>query len=547
MAAVEPRSGHDLLAAGEWEAARAAFEDSLARADDPEAHDGLGIANWWLRDVDGAVAERALAHAGFAARGETERAARIAMWLAVEYTTTVGNEPIGAGWLARAERTTAHLPPGPIHGWLAVTRARLAVDPSVTVVDTRSAVEVAVAAGDPDLEATALAFLGLATVFGGGVEDGMRYLDEAMAVATGGGVIDHAVFGDVCCVVTRAAEESADVERLARWNETVMTFMERTGHAPLLEFCGTCCAEVLLANGDLTEAEGWLVRTLTELEGSARARCVHPAAKLAELRLLQGRVEEAARLLQGFEDRADALRASAAVAAARGEHAVATALLLRRLGQVGDSLLAVPLLAALVDVQLDRGDAVGAAESANQLATLSARFDAPRVEAASSLAAGRVAAAAGDPEARGHLERSLEIAEALSMPLAAATARLELAGVLSHDEPELARREATLAYEAFDAAGAGAPADRAAAVLRELGGPARTGPRAIGSLSNREREVLGLLAEGLTNAEIAVRLFISTKTAGHHVSAILSKLGLRNRSEAAAYALRLPTADLAPR
>jgi DNA-binding NarL/FixJ family response regulator len=57
-------------------------------------------------------------------------------------------------------------------------------------------------------------------------------------------------------------------------------------------------------------------------------------------------------------------------------------------------------------------------------------------------------------------------------------------------------------------------------------------------LSRRETDVLRLLADGLSNREIAERLFISPKTAEHHVSRIYSKLGLSTRAEAAAYAAR---------
>lgn len=61
-------------------------------------------------------------------------------------------------------------------------------------------------------------------------------------------------------------------------------------------------------------------------------------------------------------------------------------------------------------------------------------------------------------------------------------------------------------------------------------------PTALDVLSRREREALSLLAKGLSNPAIAQRLCITPKTAEHHVSSILSKLGLRNRAEAAAFA-----------
>ena len=104
------------------------------------------------------------------------------------------------------------------------------------------------------------------------------------------------------------------------------------------------------------------------------------------------------------------------------------------------------------------------------------------------------------------------------------------------DRPEVAVAEARAALDAFEGLEAARDADAAAALVRELGGPARTGPRRRTTLTRREAEVLDLVALGLSNPEIGVRLYISRKTAEHHVSQILGKLGLRNRAEAAAYA-----------
>ena len=115
---------------------------------------------------------------------------------------------------------------------------------------------------------------------------------------------------------------------------------------------------------------------------------------------------------------------------------------------------------------------------------------------------------------------------------------LALAG--SDDEAALRR-----AHRALDAMGAVPAAAMVARALRERGArgvPRGPRPRTRANpagLTGRELEVLGLLAEGLRNAEIAQRLVVSEKTAEHHTSAVLRKLGVRSRTEAAAAAARL--------
>ncbi|HET6952999.1 MAG TPA: AAA family ATPase [Acidimicrobiales bacterium] len=102
-----------------------------------------------------------------------------------------------------------------------------------------------------------------------------------------------------------------------------------------------------------------------------------------------------------------------------------------------------------------------------------------------------------------------------------------------------------MALELLDRLGADAVAARVRQDLRDAGVRGIPGRRRATTRSNpagltaRQVEVLRLLGEGLTNAELAQRLYISSKTADHHVSAILTKLGVDNRRAAAAAARQL--------
>ena len=197
-----------------------------------------------------------------------------------------------------------------------------------------------------------------------------------------------------------------------------------------------------------------------------------------------------------------------------------------------------PLLALLVDVHLEEGNVDAAARVAERLDRIAGAQRGPYLKAAAALAKGRVCVAGGEGDARACLREALEGFARAQLPMELAWTRLELARALAEGSPEVAIAEAKLALQDFERLAAPRNADAAAALLRSLGAPIRTGPKGIGALTRREAEVLELIGAGLSNPEIGDRLYITRKTVEHHVGSVLSKLGLRNRAEAAAYATR---------
>jgi DNA-binding CsgD family transcriptional regulator len=262
-------------------------------------------------------------------------------------------------------------------------------------------------------------------------------------------------------------------------------------------------------------------------------------ARLAALRVRQGRFEEAEQLLDGLGVNGDTACTFAAIHIARGEHALARDVLSQTLGDFDSTgTAAVPLLAMLVEVELAVGVADAADAAAQRLAAIAAAQPGVYVRAEAAFARGRVCAAQGRGDVASCLREALAGFTAGLMPMEVARCRLELAAVLAPDRPDAAVAEARAALEAFEQLDAPRHADSAAALLRSLGAPPASGPRTTGMLTRREDEVLELLGHGLSNPEIAERLYISRKTVEHHVSRILAKLGLRSRAEAAAYATR---------
>ncbi len=485
--------GRRALAEGRWSDAASIFSG----LDGPAAAEGLSDAFWWLGDVSEALSARRSAYKQWRDRGADDRAAMVAIWLAREYLGALGNDAAARGWLQRAETLGAPA------GWVALVSSSLNGEP----VD--AAVASARESRDADLEALALARQGLERVIAGDLDAGLSSFHEAMAIATAGET-SLQTLGYLCCDLALATEYWGDAEPFAQWSGVVVGIATERGHPPLVAFCATCCAVMAATDGNWEAAKGQLRAAIEMLaERGHRARCIAPKARLAELLIQQGRLEEAADLLGDRSE--ETLVARARLLLARGESETAAALLERALKD-GDSLKTLDALVLLAEATRDPA----------VVARLEALPRNRKVVAATALARARVI----DDAAA--YEEALAVAHT---PLEAAEAHLALARL--RDSKEDARTAADL----YESAGATARASEAASLARSLGDWTRVGPKGVGKLTKREREVLRLLAQGLTNVEIAERLYISPKTAENHVGNILMKLNVRSRTEAAAYAL----------
>jgi DNA-binding NarL/FixJ family response regulator len=549
MTELEPRQrGHAALEAGRWEEARAAFAAALAEEETPEALDGMGTALWWLGETRAGVAHTERAYAGFREAGDAVAAAVAAMSLCVTWAANFSNHAAAGGWLARAERLVADADPNPLQGWLWLLRGYLDPDPARARELQQRVLELARVTGDPDLELCALSDLGLTLVTEGRADEGLALIDEAMAGTLGGERRRLDTVVTTCCDMLVACDLVGDLRRATQWCQVADRFIDRYGCPFLYARCRTLYGGVLVAKGCWDEAERELLAAIRMAEGAGPASHAEALARLADLRLRQGRLEEAEELLPEGDGGRTAARTAARLRLARGEASVAAGLLERALEDDGRPavhgerhLRAAAALETLVAARLALGDLDAAEAAAERLAGLAgdAGTGQGQIAALAAQAGARVAAAAGHPdEARRLLARALELFARADLPHETALARLELARALAGANPELAVAEARSALAAFEELGAGGDADAADALLRSLGAPGRTGPKRVGVLTRREQEVLRLVGLGLSNPEIAKRLFISRKTAAHHVSNVLAKLGVRNRAGAIAYAAR---------
>jgi len=536
--------GRAALRAGDPAGARVVFEHAVTESTSGDVLEGLARVAYLELDFPKAIEGWERAYAAHREGGDRVGAVRVARTLAYMYGGVVGDSAVMSGWIARAQTLLGDAVDSPERGWVSLNLGMFEGDRARKEVYFREALEIGRRFGDTDLEFVTLAYLGASMVHGDRTEEGMVLLDEALAAVAGSEVDDFSVLEEIFCQLFSACEHAHDVARAGQWIRVGEAIAERRKLPAVSAFCRTHYGGILTAAGRWPEADVALTEAVRLWGLGQRSLRGGALIRLADLRVRQGRIEEAEQLLEGLDVDAEAARPMAAIHLARGDTSLARDVLERALDQVDTpNTAAAPLLALLVDVYLAANLIEDAEAAAEKLAMCAGRHRSHYLAASAALARGRVCLAAGTGDPQSCLREALAGFARAQMPMELAHSRLELANALVTDRPEVALAEARAALEAFERLEAARHADAAAALLRSLGARSTSGKRSGGVLTKREAEVLALLGHGLSNPEISDRLYISRKTVEHHVGNILAKLGLRSRAEAAAYAARSKPGD----
>jgi DNA-binding CsgD family transcriptional regulator len=543
MASTDPlTAGLEALKRGAWQEARTAFNASLEATESPQALEHLGLASWWLDDTEQTFRSRERAYALYRDQGDAKGAARVALWLVWDHLAIRGDSAVAAGWLERARRLLAGHESSAEFGWLLLREGEVALfrghDPVTARTSGMRAAELGRQTGDRGIEFTGLALEGLARVSAGDVAAGMRCLDEATAAATGGEVKELHTVGVVCCWQIFACERVRDFDRAAQWCARVQEFTRRWRFRPLSAICRVQYAGVLIWRGAWAEAETELAEAVRDFEQSRPPLIGQAFARLGELRLRQGRWDDAGKLFEQAGSQPIARLGQVALALERGDAAGAAADVDRYLVQTGtgEPTLRAGALELAVRAHAALKEWTAAEQARDELQRIAQALGTLPLALSVAAAEGDLQRSHGDAVgAARHFEEAAVLAERTGAPLEMARARLELSRTLAAQGQRAgAEREARRALETFQTLGAARDTTRATDLLTRLA--ESPGSSAKPKLTARQLEILRLVAEGLSNPEIAVRLRLSDHTVKRHVANLLTRLGLPSRAAAVAYA-----------
>ena len=520
----------------DWQACFDALSELSTHDREPtseaERLDLLADAAWWLGRLDDCIDARERAYLLYDELRDDRHAGQCAVWL-YEHHCFRASPSIAGGWLRRARRALGADEGCVEFGALLLREAEVAHGAG----ELDAAAELAergVALGRrlrcADLEAEALQTLGRVRIDQGLPTDGLALLDEAMLFALDGRLSPYST-GKVYCSLISACEQLSDHGRAAEWTTATARWAERHPFAVFPGLCRVHHATALQWRGQWVEAEREAARACEELSGINLPNAAAAWAEIGDIRRRLGDLDGAGTAFVNADRLCAQPRAGLALLhLAQGSVDVATSIISDALEGAGWNRLArAKVLPARAQIAIAAGDLDAAIAAVEELETIADDFGSAGLQAAAGSARGRAQLAHGDPGACATLRNAVNRWTDLGVPYEVATARTLLGQACRNGD---------------DPAGAAAAFDAARLLFDDLGvrvdarssrTPLNPSPLPAG-LTEREAEVLRLVAAGHTNKAVASVLFLSDKTIARHLSNIFTKAGVSTRAAATAFA-----------
>ena len=401
-------------------------------------------------------------------------------------------------------------------------------DPEAARDGAAEALELARRMGDADVEVVALAMLGSTLIASGAVEEGLERLAECVSLAVAEDFDEAASPGWAYCHTVAACAEVGDFGRAEQWCDVLHSWSATWRARQFFGICRTAYGEVLAARGDWQAAEEELRSAMDDLESTRPALAGPAAVRLGHLRPARARTTRRGRCSRGRCrcprrcSRSGSWISRGATRPPRPKPPSAFCATF-----AGASVLdRFPALELLARAHAAGGDHERAREPAAEVERDAERLATPYMRGRAARVQADVLMAAGDHEARTASRRGC------GRPLRRVVSALRRRACTAP-----ARRRARGARPRRRGGGRGARRARGA---RAAGARQQAGRAAADAeLTVREVEILRLVADGLSDAEIAARLFLSPHTVHRHVANIRTKLRAPSRAAAVAHATRL--------
>jgi len=524
-------SGRKAYEARAWRDAYAELTAAEAtRQLDAEDLERVGLAAYLIgKDAD-ALVFWGRAHHAHLDNGDVERAVRVAFWPALQLLLT-GELARSNGWVARVERLLGDrdcVEQGHLAGLRGVT-AMFGGDLAAALRDMERGIEIGERFKNRDVLAMCRIGTGQCLRMAGDVEPAMRLFDETM-ISIIGNEVSPILTGTLFCAVLLECRALLDVRRAHEWAEALHDWCEK--QQELFPYRGECLihrSELMQLHGRWQDASDEAARAIDQLAEPPRSPLGAAYYQKAEIHRVRGEFAEAE------EAYASAARVGfdphpglALLRFAQGRLDAAESAIRRVRDARGPWTSRPSILSAFVEIVLAAGDVDAALDASDELTSLAESMSVPYPRALADGTAASVALAVGD--ARAALDaarRALAVWIEMGAPYEAARARLLIGRACATlGDDESAKVELATARETFEELGAVPDLARA----ETLSGSRSTG------LTPREHVIIRSVAAGKTNKAIAHDLVISEKTVERHLSNIFTKLGVKSRAAATAYA-----------